>query len=55
MLHGSVALELAGHFRNQPEAADQVLAPLGANLLIGLGLGRDPDRVMASGERALIE
>ncbi|SFQ70186.1 DNA-binding transcriptional regulator, AcrR family [Amycolatopsis arida] len=53
MLHGFVALELAGHFRQLPEAADQVLAPLGTNLLIGLG--GEPDHVLATAAQAPIE
>lgn len=53
MLHGFVTLELAGQFRHLPDAPNQILAPLGLNLLIGLSGG--PDCVSASAARALIE
>lgn len=47
MLHGFVALELAGHLDHVPDATTQVLAPLGLNLIIGLG--GDPGSVRSSG------
>lgn len=53
MLHGFVTLELAGKFRHLPDAPNQVLVPLGLNLLTGLS--GDPDAVSASAAGALAE
>lgn len=51
MLHGFVTLELAGHFAHLAQPPNQVLVPLGLNLLIGLG--DEPETALRSGTRAL--
>lgn len=47
MIHGFVALELAGHFRDVEDPVRHVLVPMGVHLLVGLG--DDPDRALRSG------
>lgn len=51
VLHGYVALELSGQLRHVEDSVTEVLLPLGANLLVGLGDA--PHRAAGSAREAL--